>query len=78
MFFGASPAGPSFPTFDNAAGLNNAAIAQLSVPGVNGAFRALGNLEIGSPGSTAPDTVPPVLAPLAEHDDIDRPVRPRS
>ena len=25
VFFGPSPAGPSFPTFDNAAGLNNAA-----------------------------------------------------
>ena len=53
--FGASPAGPSFPTFDNAAGLNNAAISQLSVAGVNGAFVAANDAnEIGSPGTIAP------------------------
>ena len=52
VFFGASPAGPSFPTFDNAAGLNNAAISQLSVVGVNGAIAAVNDTkEIGSPGT---------------------------
>ncbi|MBD2156858.1 SdiA-regulated domain-containing protein [Leptolyngbya sp. FACHB-16] len=52
--FGASPAGPSFPTFDNAAGLNNTTIAQFSAVGVNGAFVATGNAnEIGSPGQIA-------------------------
>lgn len=50
--FGASPAGPSFPTFNNAVGLNNAPIAQLSAVGVNGAFAATNQPEaIGSPGS---------------------------
>jgi hypothetical protein len=49
--FGASPAGPSFKTFDNAAGLSNVAVSQLSADGVNGAFVALGDVhEIGSPG----------------------------
>ncbi len=48
--FGASPTGP-FATFDNAAGLNNAAIAQLSVVGANGAHRAANDTaETGSPG----------------------------
>ena len=51
VFFGASPAGPSFPSFDNAAGLNNAGISQLSVAGVQGAFVAANDAaEIGSPG----------------------------
>lgn len=51
VVFGASPSGPSFPSFDNAAGLNNATISQLSVAGVNGAFIAAGDSnEIGSPG----------------------------
>jgi hypothetical protein len=51
--FGASPTSP-FPSFDNAAGLNDAAISQLSVVGVNGAFAAANDaLEIGSPGSIA-------------------------
>ena len=51
--FGASPAGP-FPTFENAVGLNNAAISQLSVVGANGAFIAAGDAnEIGSPGAIA-------------------------
>ena len=31
--FGASPAGPTFPTFDNGAGLNGTTIAQLSAVG---------------------------------------------
>ncbi len=49
--FGTSPAGP-FPTFNNAAGLNNATISQLSIVGVNGAFTASNDAaEIGSPGT---------------------------
>ncbi|MDB6002286.1 MAG: hypothetical protein JWP52_3985 [Rhizobacter sp.] len=49
--FGASPSGPVFATFDNAAGLNNAALSQFSVAGTNGAFAAAGDLaEVGSPG----------------------------
>ncbi len=52
VFFGASPAGPKFPTFDNAAGLTNAAISQLSVVGVNSAIVAVNDVkEIGSPGT---------------------------
>ena len=38
--FGASPSGTPLPTFDNSAGLNNAAISSLSVVGQNGAFVA--------------------------------------
>ena len=45
--FGASTTGKSF---DNAAGLNNVAIANLSTVGVNGAFTAFNGAEIGSPG----------------------------
>ena len=49
--FGASPAGP-YPTFDNAAGLTNAAVSQLSAVGVHSAFAAAGDAaEIGSPGT---------------------------
>jgi hypothetical protein len=52
--FGASDAISPFQTFDNAAGLNGAAIAALSVTGTNGAFVAANDLaEIGSPGSIA-------------------------
>lgn len=54
VFFGVSPAGPVFATFDNAAGLNNAAISQLSVAGVHGAIVAASDAnEIGSPGAVA-------------------------
>ncbi len=50
--FGASPAGPSFPTFENAGGLNNTAISQLSVAGVHNAIVAVNDAnEIGSPGT---------------------------
>lgn len=57
--FGASPSGPVFATFDNAAGLNNANLTQLSVVGVNGAFAAAGDpSEIGSPGTIAPVPLP--------------------
>ena len=52
VFFAASPTGPTFPTFDNAAGLDNAAISLLSAFGVNGGFIALNDgKEIGSPGT---------------------------
>ena len=50
--FGTSPAGPAFPTFNNAAGLNNTAVTQLSIKGVNGAFAAISDtVEVGSPGT---------------------------
>jgi hypothetical protein len=67
--FGASPAGPTFATFDNAAGLNNTAISLLSVAGINGAFVAVNDLnEIGSPGRIAavpePETYALLLAGL--------------
>ena len=52
--FGASPSAAPFPTFDNAAGLNNLEISQLSAVGVNGAFLASEDAnEIGSPGTIA-------------------------
>lgn len=67
--FGASPPpGGSFPTFDNAAGLNGVTITQFSVLGVNGAFAAANDaLEIGSPGIAAipePGTYALMLAGL--------------
>ncbi len=50
--FGASPAGPTFQTFNNAAGINNGAISQLSAVGVNGGNAAVNSAsEIGSPGT---------------------------
>jgi len=49
--FGASTTSAPYRSFDNAAGVNNAAISQLSAVGVNGAFIALNSAnEIGSPG----------------------------
>ena len=52
--FAASDAIAPYQTFDNAAGLNNAAISTLSVVGVNGAFVASNDVsEIGSPGRIA-------------------------
>jgi uncharacterized protein YjiK len=52
VVFGVSPSGPSFPTFDNAAGRNNTTISALSAAGINGAFVAATNShEIGSPGT---------------------------
>lgn len=52
--FAASDATAPYQTFDNAAGLNNAAISTLSVVGVNGAFVASNDInEIGSPGKIA-------------------------
>jgi uncharacterized protein YjiK len=61
--FGASPGGPSFPTFDNSAGLNNAAITNLSVVGTFGAFAAPGDAnEIGSPGTVGSSSTPKAAA----------------
>ena len=52
--FGVSDAASPYRTFDNAAGLNNATISQLSAVGVNGAFKAVNSqIEIGSPGSVS-------------------------
>ena len=68
--FGTSDALAPYQTFDNAAGLNNAAISTLSVVGVNGAFIALNDMnEIGSPGKIAaavpePETYVMLLAGL--------------
>ena len=60
MAFGASPSGP-FPTFDNAAGLNNATISILSAAGVNGAFVAANDInEKGSPGTIGAPATPVV------------------
>lgn len=62
--FGASPAAAPFATFDNAAGLDNAAVSALSVAGVNGAFLvSTGTPAIGSPGSIGDSTPPPVEIP---------------
>ncbi len=56
--FGASPTGP-FPTFDNAAGLNNTTISLLSAVGGNGAFAAANDsTEIGSPGTIGASSTP--------------------
>jgi len=50
--FGASPGGPDFPTFNNAAGLNNSTITTLSAIGTDGAAAAVNDTkEIGSPGT---------------------------
>lgn len=67
--FGASDLSSPFQSFDNAAGLNNAAISHLSVVGTNGAFTAANSaIEIGSPGSIAavpePETYAMLLAGL--------------
>jgi len=65
--FGASDSVSPFQTFDNAAGLDNVAISQLSVVGTNGAFIAANDAyEIGSPGVIAaipePETYAMMLA----------------
>ncbi|WP_029147352.1 lamin tail domain-containing protein [Methylophilus sp. 5] len=62
--FGASDSTSPFQTFDNAAGLNNTAISQLSTVGVNGAFKAANSAtEIGSPGSITNMVTTPVPEP---------------
>lgn len=54
VVFGASDSTSPYQTFDNAAGLNNTTISQLSVASVNGAFAAANHaIEIGSPGTIA-------------------------
>lgn len=64
--FGASPAGP-FPSFDNAAGVNNATISTLSAVGVKGAFVAANDsAEIGSPR-----TIGAAAAPIVNITAID-------
>lgn len=64
--FGASDSVNPLQTFDNAAGLNNTAISQLSVVGVNGAFVAANDAnQIGSPGTIPePQTYAMMLAGL--------------
>lgn len=63
--FGASDNVTPRQTFDNAAGLNNTAISQLSVVGVKGAFVAVNDInEIGSPGAIAPVPEPGEYAML--------------
>lgn len=69
VLFGSSGSAAPYQTFDNAAGLNNTTISQLSVMGVNGAFATAGSVgEIGSPGSIAavpePETYAMLLAGL--------------
>jgi len=60
VVFGTSPGGP-FPTFDNAAGLNNTTISTLSAVGINGAFVAANHsAEIGSPGTIGAAPTPVV------------------
>ncbi len=57
--FGVSPAAAAFATFDNAAGLNNAAISQLSVAGTNGATLVASTpAAIGSPGKISGTSTP--------------------
>jgi uncharacterized protein YjiK/2',3'-cyclic-nucleotide 2'-phosphodiesterase (5'-nucleotidase family) len=52
--FGIAPSTAPFTTFDNAAGVNVAAITQFSSVGVNGAFIAVNSsIEVGSPGRIA-------------------------
>lgn len=68
VFFGASTTPPGLATFDNAAGLNNVGITQLSSIGVNGAYQiatALGSTETGSPGTIKTLIDPTNLAPTA-------------
>ena len=61
--FGAATAGR---TFDNKAGLNNAAVTQLSVAGVNGAFTSYSAAEVGSPSAVPePEGVALALAGMA-------------
>jgi uncharacterized protein YjiK len=67
--FATSPAGPSFPTFDNAGGLNNTAISQPSATGINGAFAAVNHsVEIGSPGTIGASTTPVVTIVATDPD----------
>src|SRR5262249_38968301 len=60
--FGTSTTTSPLKTFDNAAGLNNAAISTLSESAVNGAFSItdLGSVAIGSPGTIGAPATPVV------------------
>lgn len=61
--FGASPSGPNYPTFDNAAGINTITtpLSTLSVVGTNAAFSAINDTkEIGSPGEIFPINDAPI------------------
>jgi uncharacterized protein YjiK len=60
--FGVSTTTSPLKTFDNAAGLNNAAISTLSATGVNGAFSIVDNAStaIGSPGTIGAPATPVV------------------
>lgn len=50
--FGTAPASAPFGTFENAAGLNNVTLTQLSVAGIHEAFAAANDAsEVGSPGN---------------------------
>jgi hypothetical protein len=69
--FGDSTEEPNLASFDNAAGLDNVTVSQLSAVGVNGASSVannLGNTEVGSPGVIAavpePETYALFLAGL--------------
>ena len=69
--FGASPVASPFTTFDNAALLQNAAIATQSSVGVNGAFSVINSQsvnEIGSPGAIANQVVVTPLVTIAATD----------
>ncbi len=69
--FGASPAASPFTTFDNAALVQNAAIATPSAVGINGAFSVVNNVavtEIGSPGRIAAQVVVTPLVTIAATD----------
>ncbi|MFZ4521347.1 MAG: SdiA-regulated domain-containing protein [Bacteroidales bacterium] len=60
--FGTSTTIAPYRSFDNAAGLNNAVISQLSAAGVNGAFIAVNSSnEIGSPGRISCPVVTPTI-----------------
>ncbi len=69
--FGASPATAPFATFDNTAGTGSTAlplptISTLSAAGVNGAFLAKDDAEVGSPaGAAAPDRTAPTIVATA-------------
>jgi len=70
VVFGTSPAAPGpFPTFDNAAALNNATVSTLSATGVNGAFIAVNDsAEIGSPGTIGAPAAPVVTVVATDPD----------
>ncbi|MCW2550180.1 MAG: hypothetical protein JWN96_4640, partial [Mycobacterium sp.] len=69
--FGASPTSAPFATFDNAAGAGSSSlplpvISTFSAVGVNGAFLAKDDEEIGSPdGAAAPDRTAPTIVAKA-------------